>query len=150
MDMKRTLTILGFLASLALPAAAAPASAPPAAAFKVVVNGANGVSSMTKEDVSKLFLKKVTSFPGGQAAMPVDQTKDSAVRKAFSTAVLGKDVSTVDSYWQQAIFSGRATPPAEKPGDNDVLAFVRANPGAIGYVSGRAELGASVKELTVN
>src|SRR5262249_58845739 len=89
MKTNRALTLLGLLASLALPAAAAPAAAPVApagASFKVVVNAANSVSSMAKEDVAKLFLKKVTTFPGGQAASPIDQTKDSAVRKAFSTA----------------------------------------------------------------
>jgi hypothetical protein len=59
-------------------------------------------------------------------------------------------VSAVESYWQQAIFSGRSVPPLEKASDAEVLAFVRANPGAVGYVSGGADLGASVKELTVN
>ena len=155
MKKARTLTLLGLMAALALPATAAPApaaapAAPAGVTYKVVVNSANGVSSMSKDDVAKLFLKKVTTFPGGQAAVPVDLAKDSAVRKAFSTAVLGKEVNAVDSYWQQALFSGRATPPAEKASDADVLAFVRSNPGAIGYVAGHVDLGASVKELTVN
>jgi ABC-type phosphate transport system substrate-binding protein len=40
-------------------------------------------------------------------------------------------------YWQQMIVSGRGVPPA-KTSDQDVLAYVKANPGAIGYVGADA------------
>lgn len=149
--MKTTrFAFVALLASLASAALSAPAPAPAPGAYRVVVNSANAASSMSREDVARLFLKKLTVWPGGQAAQPVDQSKQSAARKAFSQAVLSKDVSAVESYWQQAIFSGRSVPPLEKASDAEVLAFVRANPGAVGYVSGGADLGASVKELTVN
>jgi ABC-type phosphate transport system substrate-binding protein len=69
---------------------------------------------------------------------PVDQAKSSAVRDAFSREILGKSVAAVEQYWTQAIFSGRAVPPVEKHSDADVLAYVRENPGAIGYVSASA------------
>jgi ABC-type phosphate transport system substrate-binding protein len=128
--------------------AAAPAR--PVAAYKVVVHAENAVSSMSKPDVAKLFLKKVTSWPGGEAVAPVDLPGESSVRKAFCHGVLGKDLLAVESYWQQAIFSGRAVPPPEKPSDAQVLAYVREHPNAIGYVSGEADLGASVKELTID
>jgi ABC-type phosphate transport system substrate-binding protein len=117
--------------------------------FRVVVNSNNPTPGMARDQVARLFLKKATSWPSGQAAQPVDQSKDSAVRRSFSQAVLGKDVAAVESYWQQAIFSGRAVPPAEKGSDAEVIAFVRQNPGAIGYVSAGADLGPSVKELDV-
>ena len=146
--MRRT-TFLSLLLAGGLLLAAA--EAPAAPAFKVVVNSANGASSMTRDEVARLFLKKTTTWPGGaQPVQPVDQSRESAVRKAFTKAVLGRDVATVESFWQQAIFSGRAVPPVEKGSDADVLSFVRSNPNAVGYVSGGADLGASVKELVVN
>jgi ABC-type phosphate transport system substrate-binding protein len=149
--MKTTrFAFVALLASMAGAALSAPAPAPAPGAYRVVVNSANAASSMSREDVARLFLKKLTVWPGGQAAQPVDQSKQSATRKAFSQGVLTKDVSAVESYWQQAIFSGRSVPPLEKASDAEVLAFVRANPGAVGYVSGGADLGASVKELAVN
>jgi len=145
--IKSLLAFITLLGAVAAPALAAPAAG---VAYKVVVNSANAAPPMSRDEVAKLFLKKVTSWATGQTVQPVDQAKDSAVRKAFSQAVLGKDVSAVESYWQQAIFSGRGVPPSEKSSDAEVLAFVRANPNAIGYVSGGADLGASVKELPVN
>jgi ABC-type phosphate transport system substrate-binding protein len=147
---KTRFAFVALLASLATAALSAPAPPPAAGAYRVVVNSANAASTMPREDVARLFLKKLTVWPSGQAAQPIDQSKQSAVRKAFSQGVLLKDVSAVESYWQQAIFSGRSVPPLEKTSDAEVLAFVRANPGAVGYVSGAADLGASVKELAVN
>ena len=39
------------------------------------------------------------------------------------------------AYWREMIFSGRASPPLEAAWEAEALAFVRANAGAIGYVS---------------
>jgi ABC-type phosphate transport system substrate-binding protein len=120
-------------------------TARPAAAqgFVLVVNSA-GPSSMSKADVSKIFLKK-----SGQL-VPVDQDKDANVRNAFSKVVLGRPVTAVVSYWQQQIFSGGDAPPAEKGSDAEVLAYVRSNPRAIGYVSAGTELGSGVQVLNLN
>ena len=49
-------------------------------------------------------------------------------------------MSAVANYWQRQIFSGRGTPPPIKESDAEVIAFVAANPGAIGYVSADAEV----------
>jgi hypothetical protein len=49
---------------------------------------------------------------------------------------------------QQRIFAGRGLPPPELESDEAVLRYVRSRPGAVGYVSERAELG-GVKVLGV-
>lgn len=54
------------------------------------------------------------------------------------TQVLGRTVQTLDTYRQGQIFSGTDVSPASKATDDDAVAFVNANPGAIGYVSGSA------------
>jgi ABC-type phosphate transport system substrate-binding protein len=81
--------------------------------------------------------------------MPVDQDKDAKVRAAFTKAILGRPLSAIISYWQQQIFSGGDSPPVEKGSDAEVLAFVRGNPKAIGYVAAGTELGAGVRAITV-
>jgi ABC-type phosphate transport system substrate-binding protein len=106
--------------------------------FQIIVNPANPASSLPRDLVSRIFLKKVPKWDGGQAALPVDQDGGSPVRAAFSKLVHGKSAAAVASYWQQQIFAGRDIPPAEKAGDAAVIAFVRGNPGAIGYISGVA------------
>ncbi|WP_411282075.1 phosphate ABC transporter substrate-binding protein [Gemmatimonas sp.] len=129
----------------ALVVAAAPAAAQD---FKVIVNSGNATSELSSDVALKLFLKQSAKFPNGTAAQPVDLAKSSAVRAAFSKAVLGRAVGAVESYWQQQIFSGKDVPPAVKSSDDEVIAFVKANPGAIGYVSGGAAT-AGVKVIDV-
>ena len=115
---------------------------------KVIVNSANSVGELPAADVTNIFLKKTARFPGGTAAVPVDQAKGSAVRGAFSKSVLGRPAGAVEAYWQQQIFAGGELPPSTKASDDDVVAFVKATPGAIGYVSSGASV-AGVKVVTV-
>lgn len=110
--------------------------------FVVVVNAA-GPATLSKADAANAFLKK------GGALVAVDQGKGAGVRDAFSKAVLGRPAAAVATYWQQQIFAGKDVPPPEKGSDADVIAFVRSNPKAVGYVSAGAELGAGVKAATV-
>jgi ABC-type phosphate transport system substrate-binding protein len=117
--------------------------------FKIVINEANAISSISKDDLSRCFMKQANIWISGQQVIPVDQAASSDTRQAFSGAVHGRDVSAVKSFWQRQIFSGRGVPPAEKASDQEVLAFVRANPGAVGYVSADADVSAGVKVLEI-
>jgi ABC-type phosphate transport system substrate-binding protein len=117
--------------------------------YVVVVNAANPVTSIKKDRANGLFLKRITRWENGNPVVPVNLDRTSATREAFSRAVHGKSVSAIESNWQQQIFAGREAPPAQRNGDADVLAFVRANPGAIGYVSENASLGADVKAVPI-
>ena len=104
-------------------------------AFRIVVNESSPVRVLTRDQVSRIFLGKVSQWPGGVRVLPVDQPEGSQVREAFTQAVHRRAVSSVRLLWQQAIFSGRGLPPPEVSGDAAVLAHVKRAPGAIGYVS---------------
>ncbi len=140
--MRKIFTVL---ATLALFVVATPAAAQD---VKVIVNSANATADLPGDVVTKLFLKQTTKFPNGTAAQPVDQAKGSSVRAAFSKSVLGRGVAAVESYWQQQIFSGKDVPPPTKASDDEVVAYVKANVGAIGYVSAGAST-AGVKVVDV-
>lgn len=148
----RTLTARRWMRALVAAGIAAllTATARPAMAqeFKVIVNAGNPVNELPADAVSKLFLKQATNFPGGGAATPVEPAKSSPARAAFAKTVLGWTVQKLDTYWQQQIFSGKDVPPDSKSSDDEVVAFVKANPGAIGYVSGTAAT-AGVKVIAV-
>jgi ABC-type phosphate transport system substrate-binding protein len=116
--------------------------------YKVIVHSQVAVSSLTSAELSQLFMKRVTKWRQGTPVVPVDQRLGSEVREAFSHDVHGKGAAAVDAYWQKQIFSGRDVPPVTKASDGDVVAYVRANAGAIGYVSTAAETG-GVKAIEV-
>jgi len=114
------------------------ASAQETVSFKVIVNPSNDTSSMTKEQLSDLFLKKITQWENGRKALPVDQVTSSPIREKFSKEIHEKSVTAINSYWRQKIFSGRDVPPPEKSSDADVLAYIAENADAVGYVSANA------------
>jgi ABC-type phosphate transport system substrate-binding protein len=137
------------LAIAALLALGLPDASAQTVAFKVVVNAGNPVSSLSREQVSRLFLKKAVTWDNGQPAVPVDLPEASTTREAFSKEVHGRAVRSVKSYWLNQVFTGRLVPPSELPSDQEVLAFVKANPGAIGYVSADAPVrGVKVIEVS--
>jgi len=63
--------------------------------------------------------------------------------------VVGREVSSVNSYWQFMIFSGRATPPVSVQSDEEVLKYVRLHREAIGYVSASTPLEHGVLEIVM-
>jgi ABC-type phosphate transport system substrate-binding protein len=142
--MKPTFVLLAGLFALTADPALSPAQD-----FAVIVNVSNPISTLSKDEVAKLFLKKTISWSSGQSASPVELPVTAKVRESFAREVLNKSVAQVRSYWQQQIFSGRDVPPPEKPTEDEVLAFVRANPNAIGYVSRTANMGRGVKVVVL-
>jgi len=135
-----TLRLVDVLAGPAL-ALLACAAVPPAPAvaqdlgFVVIVNEANPVTSLSLQELSDIFMRRTAQWAdGGNAVHPVDQPAVAPVRDAFSRAVHGRSAAAVASYWGQQLFSGRAVPPPQRPNDRAVIAFVRGDAGAIGYV----------------
>jgi ABC-type phosphate transport system substrate-binding protein len=125
------------------------AGATPANAFYVVVNEANPISSLSYSELSDLFLKKSSRWNDGGLVEPVDQRESSPVRETFNRDVHRKSAAAVRAFWQLRIFSGRDVPPPEKGSDAEVIAYVRNNPNAIGYISASASA-AGVKVVAVH
>lgn len=115
--------------------------------YVVIVNAANPVTSLSKDELSRIFLKKTSAWGNGSRVLPADLVASSKVRARFSQDVHGKDTAAIKAYWQKMIFSGRGIPPAELASSAEVVAFVAANRGAIGYVSEDASLGGTVKAI---
>ncbi|MEP6835334.1 MAG: hypothetical protein ABJB74_18260 [Gemmatimonas sp.] len=116
--------------------------------FKVIVNSALTANDVTASALSKVFLKQTNKLPDGTSVTAVYQSKNSSARAAFDKEILGKTVAGVETFWQQQIFSGKDVPPAVKNSDEDVVTFVKATPGGIGYVSAGATV-TGVKVITV-
>jgi len=121
-----------------------------AEAYVVVVHADNPATSIDKDRLSKMFLKKVKRWEVGDAGVePFDQLESKDVREAFTRSVHGKSISAIKSYWQRMIFSGRDVPPDELDTDADVMSAVAKDGGAVGYVSPSAKLIDGVKTIRV-
>ena len=119
------------------------------AEFVVVVNVENSVDSITVDQLSRMFLKKIRQWEGGRAIQLVEQRTAARVRRAFAQHVHRRPASALAAYWQQQIFSGRAVPPPERSTDREIVEYVRATTDAIGYVTPGTPLGAGVRPLRI-
>jgi ABC-type phosphate transport system substrate-binding protein len=137
MRLRRYGVFLGVLLGAAAPAAAED--------FQVIVHASLLVSEIPRADVARFYLRQTLKWGDGQAVLPIDQSARSAIREAFCKGVLKQPLPVVEAYWQRQIASGRAVPPPVKATDAEVLAYVSATPGAIGYVVAGMNLPAGVK-----
>ena len=101
------------------------------AGFRVIVHPDNPIVSVDRAFLREAFLKKATDWGDGKTIRPVDLA---SVRERFARAVLKKTPSQLKNYWNQQIFSGKGVPPPEASSADAVIAYVLANPGAIGYL----------------
>lgn len=100
----------------------------------VVVGAKSPVATLNKEQVTDIFLGKTASFPSGGQAIPVDQSEGKADREAFYSTVAGKSATQLKAYWSKLVFSGKAQPPKQVPGAEDVKKLVADNPNVVGYI----------------
>jgi len=134
--------IVASLAMAAVPVASADAR------FRVIVNPQVRGNQIPRAALSSIFLKRAVRWGDGSSAQPVDQSMRSDVRRAFTADVLGQGLVEVEVYWHHRMEAGQV-PPAVKTSDEDIVSFVAATPGAIGYVSPSAQLPPGVREITV-
>ena len=118
-------------------------------AFKVVAGVDFPTSTITKRELSLIFLKKMTRLDG-VTVEPVDQVASSEVRKRFSSEIHGRSPGAIKAYWRKQIFSGRESPPREFSSSQAVLDFLERTPASVGYVSISTQVDSGLKVLRVN
>ena len=103
------------------------------AELAVIVHPSNG-TTLSKDDIQRIFLGKNRSFPGGGEAVPVAFAFASKESEEFSGTVLGKTPKQLKAYWAKMIFTGQGTPPKEMDSAAQILELVSKNPSLIGFV----------------
>ena len=104
-----------------------------AEAIAVVVGRESFIAGVDRDVLRELFLRRQRLWPNGTAAVPVNLPADHALRDRFSRLVLGRSVRDLVAYWNARYFEG-VRPPIVLPSGSAVCAYVRVEPGAIGYL----------------
>jgi ABC-type phosphate transport system substrate-binding protein len=110
----------------------------------VVVGTHSNIGTLDTSGVQRIFLGHGPSVEG-QPIVVLYHTADDQ-RTEFENKVLGKTGSSLQAYWSQLVFTGRAAPFVEVNGDHGVKDKVNENPNAIGYINDR-EVDSTVKVL---
>lgn len=92
---------------------------------------ANAVPGMSPEEIKEVFLGEV-QFSGTVKLQPVD---NAAAQADFQARVLKMAPAKYTAAWTKKAFRDGLNAPPTKGSDAEVIGFVKATPGAIGYVS---------------
>jgi hypothetical protein len=105
-------------------------SAPPGIGHAVELIAHPSVT-LSADDVRDIFLGE-KQLADGTKLVPVD---NAAVQREFVAKVLRIEIPKYTSLWIKKAFREGLVAPAMKGNDAEVAAFVRATPGAVGYVN---------------
>jgi ABC-type phosphate transport system substrate-binding protein len=125
------------------------ASAGHTPSFQVVVHPSVKGTKISRASLSALYTGKASSWGDNTQALPVDQSARAPVRRAFTAAVIRLSLGELQMYWQRRVVADHVLPPPIKESDQDVLNYVAANAGAIGYVGANTAIPQSVKVIAV-
>lgn len=123
---------------------------PVVAAGEVVVVAHESVAEdlVGRKDLQRIYLGKKSTWDDKTTIVPVI-LKEGPVHEEFVEDVVGRSTNRFTSYWRQMIFTGKGVPPKSFDNEAEVVDFVKATPGAVGYVSPQADV-TGVKVLTVD
>lgn len=114
------------------------------AEIAVITNPDLPVTSMSREEINRIYLGKMKFLPSGAKITPVDQRPGASARTQFYANVMRKTETEMKSYWSRVIFTGQGQPPLQESDDQAVKAFVAKNPSALGYID-KSSADSSVK-----
>jgi ABC-type phosphate transport system substrate-binding protein len=98
----------------------------------VIVHKASPNEKLSPTEVKVYYLKKQVAWSDGSKVRPVQQSGD--VRDGFVKRTLGMSTTDFERYWLELKYSAAESPPKQVDSDDDVIRFVGAMKGAIGFV----------------
>lgn len=103
----------------------------------IVVHPSN-TADLSTADISRIYLGKLKSFPGGGSAIALDMQEGTPERDAFVKQILNKSESQLKAYWSKLVFSGQGQPPKIIDDSSEIIKLVSSNPNMIGFVNASA------------
>ncbi len=97
----------------------------------VIVHRDSGISTLSREQASHLFLGRVKMLPSGGRANVVEVEP---LRESFYRRLLGREIAEINAYWARLQFSGRTQPPLRVSDSAAAVARVAEDPQAIAFV----------------
>lgn len=100
----------------------------------VIVSAKSPVNSLSRQQVSNIFLGRTHTYPNGSPAIPLDVQNGTGLREAFCEKVHGIAPSQLNAYWSRMVFTGKDNPPKEAIPPEIAVKLTAANARMISYV----------------
>jgi ABC-type phosphate transport system substrate-binding protein len=106
-----------------------------ASAVVLIVNAKNKVGELKPEQARQYFLGELIAWPNGERVRLVDHLESDTARKTFLKKILAMTNDDLQRFWVKKRYNDGSPPPPRLATENDVLQYVAAFPGGLGYVS---------------
>lgn len=126
--MFMTPRFIAFVLTCATVLVVSPARAGP---LVVVTHSESAIGALSREQVSRIFLGRLTLLPTGERVTVVEIE---SLRERFYQKLLGRNLAEVNAYWARLQFSGRTQPPLRLASNQDALAAVLAERNVVTYI----------------
>lgn len=100
----------------------------------VIVHNSSPVAQLSATEAKAYYIKRQQQWTDGSKVRPVQQLGEA--RDAFLKKVLGMSNTEFERYWLERKYAAAESPPKQVDSDEDVIRFVAAMKGAIGFVQG--------------
>ena len=106
--------------------------------LRVIVSRENKITSLSTDDLNRIFLGKKTLWESGTRIVPAMPEEESHAGEAFLSGTLKKSVSQFRAYWKRLLFSGGGAVPKVFRSSSLLVDFVARQPGAIAVIEASA------------
>lgn len=122
-----------------------------AVTIAVIVNTQNSVTTLTAGEVKLYFLRKIkTRWPDNNKAIrPADRKTNCPEQQCFYAKILMMTAADVETYFVTKQYQNALKPQDKFNTDAELIEFVAAEPGAIGFISATSLGGAAGKVKSV-
>lgn len=113
----------------------------------VIVNAQNNVA-YNDDQIRKVFLSKIKSFPNGKKIQTYTMPLGSQERQVYVQALIKRSESSLHSYWSRVLFSAKGRPPKQISRSEKMKFIVTNNISAIGFIDAE-EVDASIRVVAI-
>ncbi|MEW8535839.1 MAG: hypothetical protein AB2569_09240 [Candidatus Thiodiazotropha endolucinida] len=103
------------------------------AEIAVVVPADSPIDSLSKQEVSNLFLSKTNRLADGKKAILIE-VRDNRLRDTFYRLISNKTPTQLKFYWTTLIFTGKGKPPRSFPGKQEMIEYMKRHATTISYL----------------
>lgn len=99
----------------------------------IVVPADSPIDSLSKHQVSNLFLSKTNRLANGKKAILIE-IRDYRLRDTFYRLISNKTPTQLKSYWTTLIFTGKGKPPRSFSSRQEMIDYMKRHATTISYL----------------
>ena len=115
--------------------------------YVIVVHKEFKDAAISAKELRRIFLGKAKRWPDGRTVLVAYNCNDVS-HEQFSRNLVHKSPGQLNTFWRRSLYSGRSVLPYQADNSEQLLAYLKRNKNAIGYLS-RSDLRDPFKEVRI-